>query len=169
MQENIYKGKLICLIGISGSGKSTIREKILLQLPDTHVISRDELREQLYGYDDSNINHYYSRGDIGQCEQYISYFSELIIEKTNCKNILIDNTNLSEKYLKEFQNLAKKTNREFLVYTLHTDKDLAILRDSERDRTVGTDVIEKQYKQYESLVTNKYWNSLTEFELITKL
>lgn len=41
--------KLILLIGLPGSGKSTLARQLLVECPETHLISTDAIRAQLFG------------------------------------------------------------------------------------------------------------------------
>lgn len=41
--------KLILLIGLPGSGKSTLARKLLVECPESHLISTDSIRAQLFG------------------------------------------------------------------------------------------------------------------------
>lgn len=130
------KGKIICYIGISGSGKSTEAHKQWLQNPlSTIVISRDKIRNLLFNYTDENIHEYYVRTDL----------NTLIYEALESnKTVIIDDTNLNKAYLQRFEFFNVPIEYKYFDISLGG----AIGRDANRNRSVGDKIISKQYNQY---------------------
>lgn len=93
---------MIVLVGISGSGKSTWKTEFLDKNPNYICINRDAIRLGLMG----SLNGYYSRRDLGDIEQIVTETVDRIVESANAYdyNLVIDNTNLSAKYINTFIN-----------------------------------------------------------------
>lgn len=134
------KLKLIVLIGIPGSGKSTVA-KALSKKHDAVIHSSDELRLEMFGsYDVQDRN--------------IELFEELNNRiKTSLlidgQSVIADMTNLNYKNRRSLLNLVHKTLYiEKIAIVVATTIDTCIKRDSERDRTVGARVINRMVKQF---------------------
>ncbi len=66
-------------------------------------------------------------------------------------NVIIDNTNLKESYIKHFVDLVKyHASVEFQLFDISIDK--AIERNKNRTKKVPEDVIRKHYEQYKILI-----------------
>lgn len=90
------------LIGVSGSGKSTVAKKYLQLNPNAVRINRDDLRKTLFGVEQIDVE-YYDRKDFRDCEKLVSEVSEQIMYDTlnKSKDIVLDNTHLQKKYIDE--------------------------------------------------------------------
>lgn len=142
--------KIIVTVGCSGSGKSTWSHEQWKNDPEGIVIvNRDKIRELLYGYSESNVNEYYQRKDISKLEKQVTLFEDTLIhDGLNLeKTVIVDATHLKEKYLKRFEFFNVPV--EFVVF--HEDLSTLIKRDSERVRSIGEDVIKKQYNSFKNL------------------
>lgn len=139
-------------IGISGSGKTTLCKKEIENDKNSVRINRDDLRYAIYGLTDETYKHYFLREDFYQCEQFISDIENRIITKAinKGKNIYADNTHLKQKYIKKYYEYKVPVFLEWV----DCDLELAKQRDSNRDRNVGSKVIEKQYNSYKILKKN---------------
>jgi len=84
--------KIILMVGISGSGKST-RAKEISDKTGALIINRDKLREMLFGYTESNIADYYKLPDLYLKENQITSFQDYLIERALIKgdDVIIDN------------------------------------------------------------------------------
>lgn len=142
------KQHILVLAGISGSGKTT-EARMLCATKHYIRVNRDDLREMLFGYTEEDIDEYYSRPGIQYREALVSAVQDKIIREAlkAKRSVIIDNTNLKQKYLKEFNKYGVPVEYKLI----DTDLNVAIERDSNRKRTVGQKVIEKQYKNLESL------------------
>lgn len=137
------------LSGISGSGKSTTAKKMWDDDPlNIIIVSRDKIRELLFGYSESNIYEYYDSKDFNKHEQEVSNYQNLIIERAlyDDKSVIIDNTNLNNKYILEFLNTYFHRDKIQLIIH-HTDKRLAYSRQFNRVRQVTNNIIDNQYNQ----------------------
>ena len=95
--------KIIIMIGISGSGKST-KAKEIAERTKALIINRDKLREMLFGYNEETINAYYQQPDLYLKENQITSFQNYLIERALIKgnDVIIDNTNLKLSFINEF-------------------------------------------------------------------
>ena len=97
--------KLIILVGISGSGKSTWTTEYIQKNPDTLRINRDDIRKSLVG----TLKNYYQNKNIKYLENTVTIISEDILKRllTTHFSIIIDNTNLKIKDIERILELAK--------------------------------------------------------------
>lgn len=144
--------KIILMVGISGSGKSTQAKKLAEQTKAV-IVSRDKLREMLFGYTESNVKSYYeaTKEDLWKKEQLITNHQNDIIFTAlkNNQNVIVDNTNLQLKYIKEF--IKKFHKYEIECCLVECELEEAIVRDKNRVRVVGEVVIKKQYEDLQKL------------------
>ncbi len=141
-KENL---EVIISIGVSASGKSTWSKEFVKRNANYVRTGRDDFR--------------YMLKDAGVCEPKIEDIinklqDATILEALNKnQNVIIDNTNLKEEYIKHFIDLVKyKANIKFRIFDISLNK--AIERDKLRERSVGEVVIKKQFKQYQNLITS---------------
>lgn len=139
-KENL---KILILIGIPASGKSTWSEDYVKYNPDWVRVNRDDYRHMLK--------------NAQMCEPKLEdLVSDLImttIEKSLSKrlNVIIDNTNLKVKYINEFVEKFKySADIDFRVFDISLNK--ALERDNNRTMKVGEEVITRMYKNYKILI-----------------
>lgn len=143
-------GSIIVMVGISGSGKSTLTEKMLRGNETTYVrVNRDKIREQLFGYTESNVHKYYERPDWLDLEKFVSKVEDSTIKSMLSvgKIVIMDNTHLKLKYIKKYFDFGVPVDVKFI----DVDYETAVDRDAARVRKVGEPVIKKQYNQYKQL------------------
>lgn len=140
---------IYCMIGISGSGKTTLANNMVKYLEDAVIISRDKLREMLFGYTPENIQEYYQRDDMSENEKTVSKMQDALIRSAldQGKDVLVDNTHLRFKYVEDL----KKYDVKVRFVPVEVDIQTAIKRDNERVKKVGEDVIRKQAEELEHL------------------
>lgn len=142
--------QIICLTGISGSGKSTIAKNIVAQnANDFVIVNRDKIREMLFGYGEDNVHEYYSLADLSVKEEMVSSACDIIIRKMldDGKSIVVDNTHLKIEHI----NTLKIYNIPVKIVFVDTNVDDAIIRDQQRKRQVGEEIIRKQAELYYAL------------------
>lgn len=139
--------KIIVLVGISGSGKSTYASTLVQSNPQEFVlVNRDKIRELLFGYTEESVSDYYQRKDLSALEKQVTLYEDTLIhEGLNLdKTVVVDATHLEKRYLEryKFWNVP--------VEYKHFDVELgvAVWRDLKRARTVGAEVITKQFDKY---------------------
>ena len=117
--------KLFILIGIPCSGKSTYAKKVILNNPNTILISTDEIRKQLTG---------------------VYLFSEktnLLVMKTAKKmvyqalmhgvDVIYDATNTNKNYRKSIIGISKKTSSQTIGVVFKTPVTVCLRRNTERN------------------------------------
>ena len=142
--------QIICLTGISGSGKSTIAKNIVEQnANDFVIVNRDKIREMLFGYGEDNVHEYYSLADLSVKEEMVSSACDIIIRKmlNDGKSIVVDNTHLKIEHIKAL----KIYDVPVKIVFVDTNVDDAIIRDQQRKRKVGEEIIRKQAELYDIL------------------
>jgi predicted kinase len=93
---------LYILVGASGAGKTTWAANKVANTPKTVRVNRDELRRQISGLSILD-DRYYERDDFNTLENRIS---DIVHEQTRYwilkgYNVILDNTNLRQKYIDE--------------------------------------------------------------------
>lgn len=144
-------GKITVLIGISGSGKSTLAKE-MAKNTGAKIVNRDSLRSMLFGLSDSDHSSYYQDPDLYKKEKTVTKMEESIIKSLlrDGSDVIADNTHLRIKYLNAYQKYNVPV--EFVV----VDEDLftCLTRDSQRERSVGRDIIQDQYQRLLELKKN---------------
>lgn len=135
--------KILILIGIPASGKSTWSKDFIRSNSNWVRVNRDDFRKMLK--------------DAQMCEPKLEDLITGLVNTTISKslmkrlNVIVDNTNLKEKYIneivREFKDFA---DIDYRVFDISLDK--AIERDNARDAKVGEAVIKKMYKDYKILM-----------------
>lgn len=142
--------KLIVLVGISGAGKSAFASTTVRHNPDRYItVNRDKIRELLFGYTEETVHEYYGRNDLSKLEKQVTKYEDNIIRQglADNKTVIVDATHLKREYLQRFKFWNVPVELEFFDVDLET----AVERDVNRNRTVGREIIERQFKQYKSL------------------
>jgi predicted kinase len=135
--------KVLILIGVPASGKSTWSLDFVRTNPDWVRVSRDDFRFMLKGQPvcDPKI------------ESLINTLQDSVILDSLAKglNVVIDNTNLKKKYIEHFAKLVQPyASVEFRIFDISLNE--ALERDESREKKVGKEVLERMFKQYENLV-----------------
>lgn len=128
--------QLLLLIGAPGSGKTTVREKLVAQYPDLKVISMDERRKELTG--DANDQ---SRNDeVFRWQQH-----QLNKAMGDRQNTVVDATNATRKLRKTLWDTGRKDGA--LCSAIYFDIPLATLleRNAQREKRVPDDVVKRFY------------------------
>ncbi len=139
--------------GISGSGKSTLARNLRKSVPNTIIVSRDKLREQLFGLDETeNVNYYQQdKRELHRCEKLVTVTEIAQIQSAVDEgyNVIVDDTNLKFATIQTFHKHFYWCRMELL--RTDTPLDVALVRDQQRVCTVGPEVIRKQHKNLNTL------------------
>lgn len=144
-----YRKKVVLLIGISGSGKSTYTKE---NYPEATVFSFDALRLKWYG--DETIS-----DDVERYKQAFKKASEdnsfnnkataefnKLLKDPNVKTIVVDNMNLSAKSRRPFVAAATAQNAFVEGVVFVVSKTVVNARQKKRgDKYLGPGLIESQY------------------------
>ena len=135
--------KILILIGIPASGKSTWSKEYALRNADYVRVNRDDFRHMLK--------------NASLCENKIEDMITELVEKTiesslsKRLNVIVDNTNLKGKYLDAIiERFKYQADIDFRLFDISPAK--AIERDKERENKVGEGVIKKMFNDYKVLI-----------------
>ena len=156
--------KLNILVGLSGAGKSTWRNKYVYENPGTLVLCRDSLREALTGLSAAEYNQH----PITFVENTISDLIEAItydwVERGK-KDLIIDQTNLRKRYIDQhLKHTLGQVKTELIL--IDTPLDVCKQRVVERDGILYPDYIEKQAKQLEEIKRQITFDKIISYETI---
>lgn len=144
------KPKLIMLVGLPASGKSTITEE-LSQNYHASIHSSDELRKRLFG-------------DENKQEDNNKVFNLLHNEiRTHLKNgysSIYDATNISYKRRKAFLSELKNIECEKICVIMATQYEECLKRNQERERQVPEHVIKKMYMNWNTPYWYEGWDDI---------
>ena len=145
--------KLILLVGIPGSGKTTYAEDYIEQNADTIHLSSDTIRKELYG--DESIQ--------GNPADVFSLMQKRAIEAlNNGQNVIYDATNITRKDRASIIGICPKFAR-IVAHVIWAPIEVCIERDVARDRTVGKEVIDRMLKRFQAVYFDE---GIDEIEII---
>ncbi|MBD2770845.1 AAA family ATPase [Iningainema tapete] len=131
--------KLILLIGLPGSGKTTLAKKLLAECPQLRLISTDTIRGQLFGNEAIKGSWLL----IGQ--EVERQFQQAILSGNG---VIYDATNTRRDYRRETIALARESGfTEIIALWLNTPIWLCLARNKKRKRQVPEDVIFRMHRQ----------------------
>jgi predicted kinase len=156
--------KFICLVGISGSGKSTIAEKLKKEEEEKGnkivILSSDTLRAQILG-------------DINDQTQNSMIFQELhkrtLQSLLNGVSVVYDATSINIKDRKSILDKIKNVDCYKVAYVMTCSYQMCKTQNQSRDRVVPDFVLEKQlrkfqipikYEGFDEIVLDK-WNDFS--------
>ena len=138
------------MIGLVGSGKSTYAKQ-LAEETNAIICSSDAIREELYGYENSQDNN---------DEVFKILHSRIKENLKNGKNVIYDATNINSKrrraFLSELRNIpcVKKCT------IMATPFDDCCEQNNLRNRVVPYEVIERMYKNWNTPYWFEGWNEI---------
>lgn len=146
--------KLIMIVGLPGSGKSTYAQKLIKEMDNLVVFSSDNLREELFG----DTNNQDNNGIL--FEELHKRIREALLAG---KNIVYDATNVSSKRRRGFlRNLSGKNfnDVEFHCHYMNTGLEDSIKNNKKRDRMVPTEVIIDMRKRLTVPMYSEGWDNI---------
>lgn len=137
---------IILLCGISASGKTTWAKEYLKNNSNSVIVSRDILREKYFP------NNGIKRILPFQLEERITSIERKLVLKNALlnKDVIIDDTNLRQKYLKEWISIFEKENLDWKIEIFDISLEEAIKRNSTREEKVDEYVLRNQYRIFSS-------------------
>jgi protein phosphatase len=135
-----YKEKaLVILVGPPASGKSTWGKDFCKQ-NKLEYVSTDEIRGELgSGEGDQSVSG----------AAFSVARSRVIRALTTGKSVMIDATNVNPKARKDWVAIGKDLDAFIIAVAFEVPKEELVRRDSNRDRKVGAEVIEKFFNRYQ--------------------
>lgn len=131
--------KIIICRGVPASGKSTWAKEWVAGLPETRIrVNRDDIRYSMFG-----------RGS-GVDEMLISDVQTSMLESAMRRglDIVLDNTNLVSRHVRDILQLAVKHQYEVEFKDFEISVDAAIARDARREVPVGAPVIRMFFSRF---------------------
>lgn len=144
------QGKLIILIGIPGSGKSTYAAQYVQSNSNAIVVGRDKLRELLFGYTESTVGDYYKHEQIRDRESMVTEFQHLAIDKglQQGKTVIIDDTNCNLDRLKKLYDKYVSRVASITIQLFDTPIGDCLNRNAMRTRQVPDECVLKFYEGF---------------------
>ena len=144
--------QITILLGIAGSGKSTYAKTCLNTQPNTVIVSRDSIREQLFGYEPQEMSRYYEAPQLVKKEELVTQVEHAQMDAAIAAgyDIIIDDTNLTQKVIKSF--FQRFPTAKFQYHICECTVKDAVERCSQRARRVSPTVIQAQYAKFVVLV-----------------
>ena len=131
---------LIIMVGLPGSGKSTIANQLAVDNSNTLVFSSDAYREKICGDENDQSNN-----DLVFRTLHKDLKESLLLGK----NCIFDATNVTLKDRKRILDNVIDLNIEKIAYFVDTPHDECWERDKNRKRSVGFDVIDKFLRRFQ--------------------
>lgn len=150
----IENQKVIMLVGVSGSGKSTFAKELAKKYCINKIFSSDEYRYKLLGSesDQSNNNLVFE-----------TMHKDIVTALNNGDSIIYDATNLSSRRRKHFiYHVAMKRKYKFeaICYVVPTTFSLACANNKKRDRQLDEDVIKRQCLSFQLPLYSEGWDEI---------
>jgi predicted kinase len=141
--------KLFLLIGLPGSGKSTVAKQLLAECPQMQLISTDVIRGQLFGSEVIQGPWLLIWGEVErQFKQAMGYDAPPEANATS-KTAIYDATNAQRHHRRELITLAR--NLGFTHITgiwVQTPVWLCLARNQRRNRQVPEEIILRMHRQF---------------------
>lgn len=132
--------RLILLVGIPGSGKTTYAKEYIEKEPNTIHLSSDAIRKELYGDETIQDN----PGAV------FALMHQRAVEALNeGHDVVYDATNVTRKGRSTIINICPKFVR-IEAHIIWAPIEVCIERDTSRERTVGKEVIDKMLKRFQA-------------------
>lgn len=127
--------KLIILVGIPGSGKTTLANKITAR--GYTCLNADSIRQELWG----------DAADQREPEKVFDiFFKQLEDVLAEGKDVVIDNTNINTKQRKPIiERAAKAGYTDIQLWLLDVPLDVCLERNKKRDRAVPDDIVANMF------------------------
>lgn len=132
------KPKLIMMIGLPASGKTTFANKLE---EDGYIVhSSDKIRKELFDNMDNQDNNTLVFGTLHK---------RIITDLYEGNNVIFDATNMSMKRRRAFLESLNKIDCIRHAVVMATPFNECIERDKARERTVGAHIIDRMYRQFQ--------------------
>lgn len=145
------KPKFYMLVGLPGSGKSTIAKSLALE-KDTKIFSSDELRKELWGNENT-------QGDNN--ELFNELHNRIIKSLKSNENCVYDATNINSKKRTQFLNTIKDIDCKKICIIVATDINVCLQRNNSRERKAPYEVIKKMYTSFQTPQYREGWDNIT--------
>ena len=145
------KSRIIVMMGLPGSGKSTIAKKLKESMEKVVLLSSDDIREEMFG-DRQDVEHH---GEV--FEELHKRAKEALKQGID---VIYDATNINSKRRIGFlRQLPKGVTKE--LYFVNQNIVVAKERDKKREFSVGEEVIDRMYKGLQVPYQHEQWDKIT--------
>jgi predicted kinase len=129
-------------IGAPASGKSYWAQNRVKMFPNTMIVCRDDIRAAM------SITKF---GD-PKTEQLITKIQRAQMEGAFLAglDVIVADTNLNKDFRKSLIKFCHEHAQDVYLFTFKQPLDILIMRDAQRERTVGSDVIKRMYDQMQN-------------------
>lgn len=138
------------VVGLPGSGKSTFLEDYF-ENSNVHIHSSDSIRKELLG----DVNDQSDNSLI-----FETLHTRIKEDLRNGNSCVYDATNIHEKYRRAFLQELKNIPCKKECYIIATPVEECIKRDEERERSVGKEVINRMYKNFNIPTKREGWDEI---------
>lgn len=142
--------RFIMLVGIAGSGKSTVAQELMVGVDNIDLHSSDAIREELTG-DESNQD---INGEV---------FNQMAIRTRQSlkdgRHVIYDATNISRKKRKGLLQQLPKDVEKIVMY-IATPFDRTVQQNANRERVVPQYALERMYKNLQIPIYSEGWDKI---------
>jgi predicted kinase len=147
------QSRFLMMIGIAGSGKSSMAKEMMEEREDIVLLSSDSIREELYGSEDVQ-------------EDHAKVFS-IMLERTKEAfgkglHVIYDATNISRKKRKHLLAQLPKDVKKVACY-VSAEYRTILEQNNNRDRVVPNHVIARMYKNLQIPTYEEGWDVISFF------
>lgn len=144
------KPRFIMLVGIAGSGKSTVANELMKGVDNIVYLSSDILRIELFG-------------DVNNQKSNTTVFEEMAKRTKQAlkegKNVIYDATNINRKKRKGLLQQLPKNIEKIALY-MAVPYETITLQNTNRERVVPQHVIDKMYKNMQIPIYSEGWDKI---------
>lgn len=141
------------MVGVSGSGKSTVVNKLKAELEDVRVFSLDDVRLNMYVMLNENVpqdlQEQYARAfDFvnDNQQEFNKYVDNTWSAALKHKNVIVDNTNLTRKSRARWIQDARRKGFTIIAVNVMAPLSVVLQRQATRgDKSVPMDVVRDMY------------------------
>ena len=143
------KPTLWVMVGLSGSGKSSVAKEITENNPNTIIVSSDSIREELTGkVEDQSKN-----------EEVFKVFHKRIRETLeNNTNVIADATNITMRSRRAIIENVKSIECRKIAYLIPKPFDQCKIDNLNRQHPVSDEVLDKQIRKFQIVFYEEGWD-----------
>lgn len=137
------------MCGLAASGKSTLAKELSVKY-NTAILSSDSIREELF----NDVN---DQSNNSKVFEVMNDRAKALL--SNGQNVIYDSTNINRKRRIHLIKNELKAN-ENIVYYMNSSMGSCIYNDSQRERKVGYEVIDKMYRSLQIPTILEGWDKV---------